>query len=371
MDLTNYIEQGARNFLEEVNNCLLMAAKDPALALLNQHLQILRGERRRVFMAGNGASSSISSTLAFKLSFESGLPTYSLSDPNLVVGATRKTSYSGWIQLALERLAVRGDVAFITSSSGESSNAVEAGKWARANGVGVVSFTGFLAENQLRSCSDFSFWVPSLSYNVVETVHLASGLCLAHSLAGGSPVEDSLLSIARDVSELLDSKSRMDAILDLAEIAQETAARGGKLVFIGEGSSISSAAHSATDFTKSGLKSIAISDSNLITAMMNDFGRDAWLVKGLERYTEEGDLVVLLMHDSMTLAEEKAVLWCGSNSRNVVAIGGTNSNSRVNSVLRQHHTWSGDNQSGNLIIPSVTNLAIADGLLRELHERAD
>ena len=365
------IEQGARKFLEEVGRCLLIAAKDPVVRELNSDLADVRGQRGKIFLAGNGASSSISNTLAFELSFESGLPTFSLSEPNLVVGATRKASYADSVRLSLERLAAEGDLALITSSSGQSPNAVNAGVWAKENGLGLISFTGFAADNRLRALSDSSFWVPSFDYNVVETVHLAVGLCIAQSLAGGTAVENSLVSIANDVRELADSRARMQDIVEFAEISKKTISESGKLVFIGEGSSISSASHSATDFTKSGIKSVALSDSNLITAMMNDFGRDEWLVKGLERYSDPGDLVVLLMHDAMTAAEEKAVLWCGNNSRTVVAIGGVHSSSAVVSVLRQHHEWSGTDMSGNLIIPSVTNLAVADALLNQLLERAD
>lgn len=365
------IDQGARAFIEEVSRCLLLAAEDPALATLWEYLQGLQHGRQTVFMAGNGASSSISNTLAFKLTFESRIPAFSLSEPNLVVGATRKSSYADSVQLSLERLARKGDVALITSSSGESLNAVRGGEWAKKNGVQLVSFTGFSAENQLRAASDIAFWVPSFDYNVVETTHLAAGLCLAQSLAGGISHDDSLLAIERDLRALLDSAPRMEAIADFAETAKKTVAREGKVVFVGEGSSISSASHAATDFTKSGIKSVAVSDSNLITAMMNDFGRDEWLVKGLERFSDKGDLVVLLMHDVMTTAEEKAVLWCGENSRDVVAIGGTCPSPVVSSVLLQHQAWSGKDLSGNLIIPSVTTLAVADALLHQLLERAD
>lgn len=360
MDLRTKIQE----FLSDVYEAVTGVVARGELEGIESELQRVRKSRGHVLLAGNGASSSISSTIGFKLAFESGVRAVALSDPNLIVGATRKTSYSGWISLALESLAIPGDVLFLTSSSGESENIIEALQYGADIGLPTIGFSGFAETNSLASRASHSLWVDSLSYNVVESAHLAAGLSLVESLKNDDlNARDILSSTADAIGTIASSSSWVDQVVDFGGVAVRTAEEERKIVFIGEGSSISSASHSATDFTKSGLRSVAISDANLITAMMNDFGRDSWLVKGLERYSEPGDLVVLLLHDDMTAAEGDALQWCQHNDRTPFVIGGRAIPPSSTDRQVPQISWDSDHPSSNLIIPSITNLAVADGLL--------
>jgi phosphoheptose isomerase len=206
--------------------------------------------------------------------------------------------------------------------------------------------------------------VNSSSYNVVESAHLTAGLSLSQALKGNGQTASKIVAEVRnEVSSFLESVTGINDIMTFAKMAMSTAQAGRKIVFIGEGSSISSASHSATDFSKSGLTSVAISDSNLITAMMNDFGRDSWLVKGLERHSSEGDLVVLLIHDQITPAETHAIQWCHSSARQVVAIGGSILKTQIYDQLHHYVPWNSTSLVSNHVMPSIANLAVADGLL--------
>lgn len=355
-----------QEFLADVHQAVTGILGRGELEVIESVLKEARKSSGLVLLAGNGASSSISSTVGFKLAFESRVRAVALSDPNLIVGATRKTTYASWISLAIGNLAAPGDVLFLTSSSGESENIVEALKAGSQVGLPVIGFSGFEETNSLASQATYSLWVDSLSYNVVESAHLAAGLSLAESLKDDvASATDVLSSIAGAIETIASSSSWVDQIMEFGAEALKTTDAGHKLVFIGEGSSISSAAHSATDFTKSGLRSVAITDANLITAMMNDFGRDSWLVKGLERYSDPADLVILLLHDDLTAAERDALRWCQANGREAFVIGGKPIPSTSTDQPLRQISWDSDQLSSNLLIPSLTNLAVADGLLSQ------
>jgi D-sedoheptulose 7-phosphate isomerase len=62
-------------------------------------------------------------------------------------------------------------VVFI-SSSGKSPNIIRGAEKAREMGLTVVSFSGFKADNPLRSLADIDFWVDSSAYNIVECTHM-------------------------------------------------------------------------------------------------------------------------------------------------------------------------------------------------------
>lgn len=366
MELDSGLRQNVEDFLADVHNAVMGILRRGELESIESLLEGVSKSRGLVLLAGNGASSSISSTVGFKLAFESRVRAVALSDPNLIVGATRKGAYEGWISLALKNLATPGDVLFLTSSSGESGNIIEALRYGAQAGLPTIGFSGFKESNSLASQATHGLWVDSSSYNVVESAHLAAGLSLAEALRDDTAnASDVLLSVAGAIETIASSHSWVDQIMNFGGEAVRAVSADRKLVFIGEGSSISSAAHSATDFTKSGLRSVAISDANLITAMMNDFGRDSWLVKGLERYSEPGDLVILLLHDELSGAERDALIWSQSNGRETFVIGGKPIPPSATGRQIRQISWYTDQLSSNLLIPSLTNLAFADGLLTQ------
>ena len=55
------------------------------------------------------------------------------------------------------------------------------------------------------------------------------------------------------------------------------------------------ASHVAVDFTKAaGIRAINFNEADLLTCFANDYGYENWVVKALEFYADEGDLVILV-----------------------------------------------------------------------------
>ncbi|MDP2913454.1 MAG: SIS domain-containing protein, partial [Candidatus Omnitrophota bacterium] len=64
-----------------------------------------------------------------------------------------------------------------------------------------------------------------------------------------------------------------EAVEKAVRTLTESASRGGKVLFIGNGASASISSHMAIDFWKNaGIRAMAFNDSSLLTCISNDFG---------------------------------------------------------------------------------------------------
>ena len=72
----------------------------------------------------------------------------------------------------IELHARRGDLVIAISSSGRSENILNAVAAARTAECIVVTFSGFMPDNPLRSRGDVNFYTPSDRYGFVEIAHL-------------------------------------------------------------------------------------------------------------------------------------------------------------------------------------------------------
>lgn len=70
---------------------------------------------------------------------------------------------------------------------------------------------------------------------------------------------------------------------------------GNKLIFIGNGASATMASHYALDFSKNGgIRSLALNDGAMLTALTNDIGGDAIFAEQVGYYAQEGDVLVAI-----------------------------------------------------------------------------
>lgn len=70
---------------------------------------------------------------------------------------------------------------------------------------------------------------------------------------------------------------------------------GNKLIFIGNGASASMASHYALDFSKNcGIRSLAVNDAAMLTALSNDIGGEAIFAEQVGYYAREGDVLVAI-----------------------------------------------------------------------------
>ena len=79
--------------------------------------------------------------------------------------------YENWLTKAIEYYGEQNDTLILISSSGQSSNIINAAKHANQNHINLITFTGFDIDNPLTMCGDINFWLNSKSYNIIEGIH--------------------------------------------------------------------------------------------------------------------------------------------------------------------------------------------------------
>ena len=126
---------------------------------------------KKVILAGNGGSAAIASHCAVDFTKNAGIRCINFNEADLITCLANDYGYEYWLQKALECYADAGDSVILISSSGRSSNMVNAARYAAGRGLGVVTFTGFAKDNLLRAMGQLNFWVESRAYNVIEMTH--------------------------------------------------------------------------------------------------------------------------------------------------------------------------------------------------------
>lgn len=129
-------------------------------------------QQSSVFLLGNGGSSAVASHIANDFCNTSGLRAFTLSDQAMLTCFTNDYGYANAYGMLLTRLARSNDVLIAISSSGSSSNIVNAIQKMLALGGHVITLTGFSEDNPVRRLGEVNAWLDSKEYGLVETGHL-------------------------------------------------------------------------------------------------------------------------------------------------------------------------------------------------------
>src|SRR5947209_15881924 len=131
----------------------------------------------KIIFIGNGGSAGLASHLAIDFCKNGGLRSLAFNDPSALTCLGNDLGYHNVFAKQLEFHARAGDLLIAISSSGRSANILAAVAAARTAKVGVVTFSGFGRDNELRRAGDLNFYVRSSEYGFVEVAHLS--LCHA------------------------------------------------------------------------------------------------------------------------------------------------------------------------------------------------
>ncbi len=264
----------------------------------------------KLIFAGNGASASIASHAATDFTQHARVRSICFNDHNLITCFGNDYGYENWVARAIEAYSDPGDVVVLISSSGCSLNIVNAAKYAKTNGLDVVTFSGFSIDNPLRKLGRLNLWVDNNVYNVVEATHLMWVLSVANLLEQKADSKTFLTDYFTRQNQALFEIDYSDELMQFMELCRTVSEQGGKMIFAGNGGSSSIASHAAADFTKqSKIRTVAFNDHNLISAYSNDYGQERWIAQCIDDYAEPQDAVVLLS--------------CSGQSKNVINAGDT------------------------------------------------
>ena len=131
----------------------------------------VKNSNKKVIVVGNGGSAAIASHVAVDFTKAAAVRAITFNESALQTCFSNDYGYEHWVEKSLEFYAEEGDLLILISSSGESSNIINAAKYAKSIGMFIVTLTGFSSKNSLRRFGDINLWVDSCKYNIVEIVH--------------------------------------------------------------------------------------------------------------------------------------------------------------------------------------------------------
>ncbi len=125
----------------------------------------------QIFFIGNGGSSAIASHMTADYMKNGGMKTYSLYDNAVTTCMGNDYGYEFVFSRPLEFLGQKDDLLVAISSSGNSSNIVNAINTANKKDMEIITFTGFKSDNKSRQLGTINVYVPSKKYGIVESIH--------------------------------------------------------------------------------------------------------------------------------------------------------------------------------------------------------
>ncbi|MBP9841513.1 MAG: SIS domain-containing protein [Simkaniaceae bacterium] len=123
------------------------------------------------YIVGNGGSAGIASHIANDFLKTLGLRSLTLTDSNLLTCIGNDLGYENVYSMPLNVLMKSEDMLIAISSSGQSLNIIKAAQIAKDKGAKVITLSGFLESNPLRSLGDLNIWLDSDQYGLVEVGH--------------------------------------------------------------------------------------------------------------------------------------------------------------------------------------------------------
>lgn len=150
--------------------CKCMNYRD-GIKLLVDTFTAHKKSNSQLFFIGNGGSSAIASHMTADFMKNGGMNTYSLYDSAVTTCMGNDYGYEYIFSRPMEFLVRKGDLLVAISSSGNSSNIINAIETARLKGAAVITFTGFEPNNRAKQMGDVNVYVPCKKYGIVESIH--------------------------------------------------------------------------------------------------------------------------------------------------------------------------------------------------------
>jgi len=170
-------------YVDETAKCLQSLAvsdgngnpldNETAFTLWNDLTVQARGQKKTIFLIGNGASASIASHVAADLAKNAHVHTEVFTDLALITAIANDMSFEEVFAEPLRRRLGPGDILVAISSSGRSVNILRAVQATKKLGGRIITLSAMSAGNPLSKEGELNFHVPAQSYGMAETCHAA------------------------------------------------------------------------------------------------------------------------------------------------------------------------------------------------------
>ena len=126
---------------------------------------------KKIILVGNGGSAAIAEHMATDFTKNAGLRAISISGSPILTTFANDYGYEYVYSKGVEAFGDEGDLLIAISSGGGSKNILNAVESAKSKGMKSITFSGFNADNPLRTLGDINIWVNSRAYGYVEIIH--------------------------------------------------------------------------------------------------------------------------------------------------------------------------------------------------------
>ena len=186
----NNVEVLDKKFLDDYwsryQKILFDSRNDSAILKLRDAIINVKSKKSKLIFIGNGASASLASHAATDFTKQAKIRSIAFNDHNLITALSNDYGYQNWVSKAIELYANPLDMIIFISVSGESENLLNGIEFANKRSICTASLTGSNSKNSLKRKSNYSLWVNSKAYNIVESIHTI-WITLIIDLFVGSP----------------------------------------------------------------------------------------------------------------------------------------------------------------------------------------
>ncbi len=159
---------------DQYRNSINMVLSNISDDQLNQSIKIINKSIKnngKVYIVGNGGSSSIASHVSVDFAKVASVPSSTFNNANLITCFANDYGYENWVTEAIKAYMKPKDIIIFISSSGISKNIVNAAKYCKKNSIKSITFSGFKKNNPLSKLGNVNFYINSNQYNFIEMAH--------------------------------------------------------------------------------------------------------------------------------------------------------------------------------------------------------
>ena len=163
-------EKYFKNYNKSIYDLLI----DLDTSLIDRSVELIlkcKRNKGKVFIVGNGGSSSIASHVSVDFAKVANVPSNTFNNANLITCFANDYGHENWIKEAIKAYTQKNDILILISSSGNSKNIINAAKYCNENNIPLITFSGFDKENNLAKLGNINIHINSKNYNYIEMSH--------------------------------------------------------------------------------------------------------------------------------------------------------------------------------------------------------
>ncbi|MAO32304.1 MAG: phosphoheptose isomerase [Crocinitomicaceae bacterium] len=118
-------------------------------------------------------------------------------------------------------------------------------------------------------------------------------------------------------------RSSLKDIKKLFNLIKKIKLKNKKVLIFGNGAGQSIANHFSVDLTKNAkVRCLSFGEGNHLTCYSNDYGFEKWIVKTIEKYYDNGDLIILISASGRSKNIINAAKYCNKKKINFFSLSG-------------------------------------------------